>query len=173
MRLVSFESVWSQQLWDRVPFLHLVTVTDSTLAMTSRHLKRRQLGRRQSLCDLSGHRGLADVPVQVPGLNPVTLGTVRDVLRALQVQNGEALGALGDAFQVEGVDRVAVPADLTDEALALAEDAVQDVLATESGGMAQQGLQLAGTNLFLQKTVLGSNPILFRDAMQRRRLDTR
>ena len=91
------------------------------------------------------------MPVQVPGLNPVTLGTVRDVLRALQVQYGEALGALGDAFQVEGVDRVAVPADLTDEALALAEDAVQDVLAAESGGVAQQGLQLAGTNLFLQK----------------------
>jgi hypothetical protein len=67
------------------------------------------------------------------------------------VQNGEALGTLSDGLQVEGVDRVAVPANLAYETLALAQDAGQDVFPTEPGGVAQEGLQLAGTNLFLQK----------------------
>ena len=89
------------------------------------------------------------MPVQVPGLNAVTLGAVRDGGGALEVEDGEALGALRDAFQIERVDRVAVPADLADEALALAQEAGQEVLAAEPGGVAQQGLQLAGSNLFL------------------------
>ena len=52
------------------------------------------------------------------------------------MENGEALGALGDGLQVEGVDRVGVPADLADEALPLTEDAGQDVFPTEAGGVA-------------------------------------
>ena len=89
------------------------------------------------------------MPVQIPSFNSITFWTVSQCRRAIQVEDGEALGALRDAFQIERVDRVAVPADLADEALALAQEAGQDVLAAEPGGVAQQGLQLAGSNLFL------------------------
>ena len=73
------------------------------------------------------------------------------------MEDGEAVGTLSDALQVKGVDRVAVPADLADEALALAQDAGQDVLAAEPGGVAQKRFQFAGTNLFLveEKQVKG------------------
>lgn len=86
---------------------------------------------------MSGQLGLRDVPVQVPGLDPVALGAVGDGGGALEMENGVALGTLGDALQVEGVDRGSVPADLTDEALALAQDAGQDVLPAEPGGVAK------------------------------------
>jgi hypothetical protein len=38
------------------------------------------------------------VPVQVPRLDSVTLRTVGQGRRALQVEDGETLGALGDAL---------------------------------------------------------------------------
>jgi hypothetical protein len=99
-----------------------------------RALHSRQLVSRRPV--LPGQLGFADVPVQVPRLNPITLGTVGQTHRTLQVEDGEALGALGDGLQVEGVDRVGVPADLADEALPLTEDAGQDVFPTEAGGVA-------------------------------------
>ena len=52
------------------------------------------------------------------------------------MEDGEALGALGDAVQFERIDRVSVSADFTNEPLALAQNAGEDVLATEPGGMA-------------------------------------
>ena len=99
-----------------------------------RALHSRQLVSRRPV--LPGQLGLADVPVQVPRLNPITLGTVGQTHRTLQVEDGEALGALGDGLQVEGVDRVGVSADLADEALPLTEDAGQDVLPAQAGGVA-------------------------------------
>ena len=77
------------------------------------------------------------MPVQVPGLDPVTFRAVRDRLRALQVQNSEALRTLRDVFQVERIDRIAVSADLADEPLALAKDASEDVLTAEPGDVAK------------------------------------
>ena len=83
-----------------------------------------------------GQLRFADVPVQVPRLDSVTLGTVGQGGRAVQVKDGKALGTLGDAFQVEGVDGAGVATDLADEALALAQDAGEDVLAAEARGVA-------------------------------------
>ena len=48
------------------------------------------------------------------------------------MENGEALGALGDALQFERVNRVRIPTDFANEAFALAEKAGEDVFSAKS-----------------------------------------
>ncbi len=55
-----------------------------------------------------------------------------EVQHKYQMENGEALGALGDALQVERVNRVRIPTDFADEAFTLAEDTGKDVFAAKS-----------------------------------------
>jgi hypothetical protein len=63
-----------------------------------RRFESRQFGRRRRGGELPGQLSLGDVPVQVPRLDSVTLRTVGQGRRALQVEDGETLGALGDAL---------------------------------------------------------------------------
>jgi hypothetical protein len=48
------------------------------------------------------------------------------------MEDGETLGALGDALQVERVNRVRIPTNFADEAFALTKQASENVFAAKS-----------------------------------------
>ena len=64
-------------------------------------------------------------------------GTYSALKVGLVPEEATACSILTNVYQVEWIDWVRIPADLANEALPLAQDTVEDVLAADSGGVAE------------------------------------